>query len=52
LYGDLIPAPQPQEGAKRVARSEIRKYSEELRVTLQELFDEAQEIAGSPNRKY
>ena len=52
LYGDLIPAPQPQEGAKRVARSEIRKYSEELRVILQELFDEAQEIAGSPNKKY
>ncbi|HJM99047.1 MAG TPA: lysophospholipid acyltransferase family protein [Acidimicrobiales bacterium] len=51
LYGDLIPAPQPQEGAKRVARSEIRKYSEELRVILQELFDEAQEIAGSPNKK-
>ncbi len=51
LYGDLIPAPQPQEGAKRVARSEIRKYSEELRVTLQELFDEAQEIAGSRNGK-
>ena len=52
LYGDLIPAPQPQEGAKRVARSEIREYSEELRVILQELFDEAQEIAGSPNKKY
>ncbi len=51
LYGDLIPAPQPQEGAKRVARSEIRKYSEELRIILQELFDEAQEIAGSPNKK-
>jgi 1-acyl-sn-glycerol-3-phosphate acyltransferase len=49
LYGDLIPAPQPQEGARRVTRSELRKYSEDLRVVLQELFDEAQEMAGSPN---
>ena len=51
LYGDLIPAPQPKEGSKRVSRSEIRKSSEELRATLQRLFDEAQKIAGTKNNK-
>ena len=51
LYGDLIPAPQPKEGSKRVSRSEIRKSSEELRTTLQRLFDEAQKIAGTKNNK-
>ena len=46
LYGDLIPAPQPKEGARRVSRSEIREYSDELRSILQELFNKAQQTAG------
>jgi len=51
IYGDPIPAPQPKEGAKRVTRSEIREYSEELHTILQELFDTAQQKAGCPNPK-
>jgi 1-acyl-sn-glycerol-3-phosphate acyltransferase len=49
IYGDLIPAPQPKEGSKRVTRSEIREYSEDLHVILQDLFDTAQRKAGCPN---
>ena len=51
IYGDPIPAPQPKEGAKRVTRSELREYSEELHTILQELFDTAQQKAGCPNPK-
>mgnify|MGYP001335630758 CR=1 FL=1 len=51
IYGDPIPAPQPKEGAKRVTRSELREYSEELHTILQELFDTAQQKAGCPNLK-
>ncbi|MBT95969.1 MAG: hypothetical protein CL431_08380 [Acidimicrobiaceae bacterium] len=49
IYGDLIPAPQPKEGAKRVTRSEIKEHSQNLRVILQDLFDTAQRKAGCPN---
>tara|TARA_B100000965_G_scaffold405543_1_gene440002 strand:+ start:5277 stop:5993 length:717 start_codon:yes stop_codon:yes gene_type:complete len=49
IYGDLIPAPQPKEGAKRVTRSELREHSEKLRAILQELFDTAQQKSGCPN---
>ncbi len=49
LYGELIPAPTPREGAKRVSRPQIKERSDELRATLQALFDEAQELAGCPN---
>ena len=49
LYGELIPAPTPRDGAKRVSRPQIREASDELRATLQRLFDEAQQLAGSPN---
>lgn len=48
LYGELIPAPVNPDG-KRVSRRQIAALSDELRVTLQELFDEAQRIAGTPN---
>lgn len=49
LYGELIPAPVPREGATRVSRVQIKERSAELRVTLQALFDEAQVLAGCPN---
>ena len=49
LYGELIAAPTPTEEAKRLSRPQIRAHSDELRVTLQALFDEAQVLAGSPN---
>jgi 1-acyl-sn-glycerol-3-phosphate acyltransferase len=49
LYGDLVPPPELGPGKKRVARSELREYSETLRDILQDLFDEAQIQAGSPN---
>lgn len=47
LYGELIPPP-PRQG-KRVPRSEMKALSAQLHETVQELFDEAQRIAGSPN---
>lgn len=47
-YGALIPAPSNPDGS-RVSRVQLREHSVLLRSTIQELFDEAQEIAGSPN---
>lgn len=48
LYGTPIPSPANADGS-RVSRSQIAEASAALRVTLQDLFDEAQRIAGSPN---
>ena len=48
LYGDPIPAPSNPDGS-RVSRAQMRRASAELRATLQALFDQAQELAGSPN---
>lgn len=48
LYGEPIPAPSNPDG-KRVSRGQMRAASDELRVILQDLFDQAQELAGSPN---
>lgn len=43
----LTPAPLKESG--RVSRSAVRALTEELRLTLQDLFDDAQRRAGSPN---
>lgn len=48
LYGEPIPAPSNPDGS-RVSRVQMRAASDQLRVTLQELFDQAQELAGTPN---
>lgn len=48
LYGDLIPPPANPDG-KRVSRRQLADASAELRVILQDLFDRAQEMAGTPN---
>ena len=48
LYGEPIPAPSNPDGS-RVSRGQMRAASDELRVILQDLFDQAQELAGSPN---
>ncbi len=48
VIGDPIPAPVPEEG-RRVARRQIRETTEQLRTTLQELFDDAQRRVGHPN---
>ncbi len=45
VVGEPIYPPQPEEG-ERVKRSVIKKLSNELRETLQELFDDAQIRAG------
>ena len=47
-YGELIPAPSNPDGS-RVGRKQMRQHSQHLREVLQRLFDEAQELAGSPN---
>ena len=48
LYGDPIPPPSNPDG-RRVSRAQMRDASDRLRETLQDLFDQAQELAGSPN---
>ncbi len=49
VFGELIPPPQPAEGRRTVTSNQRAEASAELRETLQELFDEAQAWAGSPN---
>ncbi|MDZ7676353.1 MAG: lysophospholipid acyltransferase family protein [Acidimicrobiales bacterium] len=49
VVGPPIPAPAGPEG-KRPARRQIHETTEQLRVTLQELFDDAQKRIGKPNR--
>lgn len=48
LYGEPIPPPSNADGS-RVSRTQLREHSTRLRETIQSLFDEAQELAGSPN---
>ncbi len=48
VYGEPIAAPANPDG-RRVSRSQLRTASDQLRVTLQDLFDRAQELAGCPN---
>jgi 1-acyl-sn-glycerol-3-phosphate acyltransferase len=47
IVGEPIP-PAPLKESGRVSRSAVRDQTEELRVTLQRLFDEAQRRAGVP----
>ena len=46
LYGELMPPPQPVQGEKRVSRTALKEYSDNLHSILQDLFDEAQVLAG------
>jgi len=48
LVGDAIPAPERNE-AGRVPRSAVGELTKRLHVELQDLFDEAQVLAGKPN---
>jgi 1-acyl-sn-glycerol-3-phosphate acyltransferase len=48
LIGPPIPAPAQTEGG-RVPRRAVRELTSELAATIQELFDAAQVMAGSPN---
>ena len=48
VVGDPIPAPARTDGG-RMPRSAVAAFTEELRGVLQELFDEAQVLAGRPN---
>jgi 1-acyl-sn-glycerol-3-phosphate acyltransferase len=50
VFGELIPPPSPAEGRRTVTSLQRAEASAQLRETLQELFDEAQAWAGSPNR--
>lgn len=51
LFGEPIAPPVPANG-KRVSRGEITAATAELRVILQDLFDDAQQRAGWPNPPY
>ena len=48
VIGEPIPAP-PKGPSGRVPRGAVREVTEQLRADLQRLFDEAQELAGTPN---
>ncbi|MGI9622972.1 MAG: lysophospholipid acyltransferase family protein [Acidimicrobiales bacterium] len=48
LYGEPIVPPSNPDGS-RVSRVQLAEASAALRETLQDLFDEAQRMAGSPN---
>jgi 1-acyl-sn-glycerol-3-phosphate acyltransferase len=48
VVGDPIPPPEPTEGG-RVPRSAVGELTKRLHVELQDLFDEAQVLAGRPN---
>ncbi len=48
LYGDLVYPPKNPDGA-RVGRTQMREHSAALRQTIQDLFDQAQDMAGTPN---
>lgn len=47
LYGELVQPPSL--AGKRVPRAEVRDLTARLHQTVQDLFDEAQRIAGCPN---
>ena len=49
VFGELIEAPLPAAGRRTVTRPQRAEASERLREILQDLFDEAQAWAGSPN---
>lgn len=49
LVGDPIPAPARTEGG-RMPRSAVGALTTELHAVLQDLFDEAQRLAGRPNQ--
>ncbi len=50
VIGPPIAAP-PRTEAGRVPRRAVRELTEQLTETIQELFDEAQVLAGTPNRR-
>lgn len=50
VVGEPIPAPAPTEGG-RMPRSAVAGLTGELRTVLQDLFDEAQDLAGRPNQR-
>ena len=49
VFGEPIPPPSPAEGRRTVTSAQRAVVSAELRETLQDLFDEAQAWARSPN---
>ena len=49
VFGEVIPPPAPPEGRRTVSAAQRAEATAELREILQQLFDEAQAWAGSPN---
>jgi len=49
VYGEPMHLPKPPEGKRRLPRSALEDAAAELRERLQAVFDEAQELAGTPN---
>jgi 1-acyl-sn-glycerol-3-phosphate acyltransferase len=49
VVGDPITPPPPEAGKDRVSRRAVKELTERLSDIIQELFDEAQAMAGEPN---
>jgi 1-acyl-sn-glycerol-3-phosphate acyltransferase len=49
VVGEPIVPPPPEAGKERISRRAVKELTEQLSVTIQRLFDEAQELAGDPN---
>lgn len=49
VYGEPLHLPDPPEGKRRLPRAALEEVAAELRERLQAVFDEAQELAGTPN---
>lgn len=49
VVGDPLEPPRPEPGARRVSRAQMEAFSHDLRERIQAVFDEAQDLAGSPN---
>ncbi len=50
VIGAPLAPPVPAEGKRSASRRAVRELSAELGQAIQALFDEAQALAGSPNR--
>lgn len=52
VFGEPIRVVNPDDPGKRVKRAQLEQYASELREAVQAAFDEAQVLAGTPNRKW
>lgn len=52
VFGEPITVTNPDDPTKRPKRGHLEAYAAELREAVQDVFDEAQVLAGTPNRAW